>query len=332
MNIDTIIDKLSSQGFIRLNRHIGDYYSCYCPFHSDGKEKKPSSGILLRDQYRNGQHYPAGFFNCFTCHHAYQLEEFITELLKVNSIHMSGRDWLIKNDPDYDPDTEFEYLLPRDMMQSVVNSFALKQISSKSGVQKPSFISESELSKYRYTVQYMYDRKLTDTVIDLFDVGFDANFVPVGRKKSVPCVTFPVRDVHGNTLFICRRSIEGKSFYLPSNIEKSVYGLYELPQGCKSVIIAESCFNVLTSYVYGVPAVGLLGTGTPHQISQLRSLGVNEFVLGLDPDEAGDRACKRLKRALGDIAIIRRMNGIPEGKDINDLTKSEFLDIYRNRM
>ena len=52
----------------------------------------------------------------------------------------------------------------------------------------------------------------------------------------------------------------------------------------------------------------------------------------MDPDEAGDSACRRLKNALKDVAIVRRMIDIPIGKDINDLSKEEFVNIYNNRI
>ena len=105
---------------------------------------------------------------------------------------------------------------------------------------------------------------------------------------------------------------------------KPVYGLYELPKGCKSVIVCESAFNALTCWVYGKPAVALFGTGNSYQIQQLKELGVNEFILAFDPDEAGKRATAKLKKALHSIAIVWSFEGIPEGKDINDLTKKEF--------
>ena len=96
------------------------------------------------------------------------------------------------------------------------------------------------------------------------------------------------------------------------------------------MIIAESCFNVLTSYVYGVPALGLLGTGSGSQLDVLKTLGVSEFVIGTDNDEAGDKGANRIRKALSQVAIIRRMY-LPEGKDINDLTKDEFWEIFNAR-
>lgn len=186
------------------------------------------------------------------------------------------------------------------------------------------YISENELSSYRFTIPYMYERKLTDEIIEKFDIGYDANWIIPGRKKTTPCITFPVRGKNGNTLFLCRRSIQGKFFNYPDGVIKPVYGLFELPKNCKSVIICESCFNALTCWVYGKPAVALLGTGNPYQIQQLKELGVNEFILAFDPDEAGRKATEKLKRALRQVAIVWSFEGIPSGKDINNLSKEEF--------
>ena len=331
MDVEKVLEKMSYMGLIRKNRPIGNYYSCYCPLHNGGNEKKPSFGVLMHEEYRNGQLYPQGFCHCFSCGIAEPLPDLITDILKARGVSKKGTEWLKENVPGFEEDTEFEYLLPKELVQSAANKFAIEKIRSMSG--KPqSFVSEEELSNYRYTVEYMYKRRLTDDVIEKYDVGFDANFVPPGRKNKVPCITFPVRDKDGNTLFICRRSIEGKAFYLPYNVTKPVYGLYELPRNSRIVIIAESCFNVLTAVSYGYPAVGLLGTGTPYQISQLRSLGVSEFVLGVDPDEAGDKAAHKLKKQLKDVAIVRRMVNIPQGKDLNDLDKDQFVSIYNSRI
>ena len=177
----------------------------------------------------------------------------------------------------------------------------------------------------------MYDRKLTDEIIEKFDVGVDLHYVPADRVREVPCITFPVRDITGNTLFIYRRAISKKNFYMPAGLEKPIYGIYELGQTRDSVILCESIFNALTCYVYGYPALALFGTGTQLQIQSLKLLGVKEFILGLDPDEAGERGCKKLRNALKSVAIIRKMD-IPQGKDINDLSYDEFISSYENRI
>lgn len=325
VDVEVILEKLQYFGFIRIHKQVGNYMQIYCPFHSDGNERKPSCGVLLHEEYKNGRKYPQGWTHCFTCGYAESLPDMISDLLKLKSISQTGIDWLIQNIPGFEADfqAEFEKLVPDNVMDALTEKFAVDYIQSLTQP-KPEYVSEAELASYRYTVPYMYERKLTDAVIEQFDVGYDANWVAPGRKTPTPCVTFPVRDKSGNTLFFCRRSVQGKFFNYPTGVTKPVYGLYELPPNCKSVIICESCFNALTCWVYGKPAVALLGTGNAYQIQQLKELGVQEFILAFDPDDAGRRATNKLKRALKSVAIVWEFVGIPAGKDINDLTKEEF--------
>jgi DNA primase len=324
MDILEVIDKLAEFELIRKHKRVGNYMQIYCPFHNDGKERKPSCGILLVDEFRGGKKYPQGFTHCFTCGYAHTIDQTITDLLKQQNIQKSGVDWLVENIPGFElEDTESDFLIPNELMGALLSKYAVDYISTLTS-KKQEYVSEEELAKYRFTVPYMYERKLTDELIEKFDVGFDANWIPPGRKKPVPCITFPVRDINGNTLFFCRRAISTKLFNYPQGVTKPVYGLYELPNGCKSVVVCESCFNAITSTRYGRPAVALLGTGNSYQIQQLKELGVREFILAFDPDEAGQRATAKLKKALRSVAIVWSFDGIPPGKDINDLTQEEF--------
>ena len=327
MDVEKILRKLEELQYVRLSRINGDYYTVYCPFHKDGQERKPSCGVLLREQYRGGQRYPAGWWHCFTCGAAKSMVDAVTEILKSKNIGKSGLDWLKENIDGFEPDAEFESLIPDDLMVNVNEKFAVDYIQKATNPINTSYVSEEELASYRFTVPYMYQRHLDDWAIDKYDIGFDANHIPPGRKKPLPCITFPVRDVNGNTLFFCRRSIEGKYFNYPQGVVKPVYGLFELPKGVKSIIICESCINAITASIFGYPAVALLGTGNAYQIKQLRELGVNEFVICLDGDDAGNRGTSKLKKALSDVAIVWSIR-MPSGKDVNDCTKSEFDELY----
>ena len=317
-----LLEYMSSQGLIRLNKITGDYYSVYCPFHSNGQERRPSAGILLHDQYRNGQLYPELFFNCFTCHESGVATQWIPKLLSQKVVPESVKQY-IEEQIGSRVNTESGKLFSEQISKSLEAKFAIHSIQN---MNKPQieYIAEDELSNYRFTVPYMYDRKLTDDIIERYDVGVDLHYIPKGGNKEIPCITFPVRDNKGRSLFIVRRAIPIKRFYMPNNIQKPVYGIYELPKDCKSIVVVESCFNALTSVRYGRPAVALLGTGTPYQIEQLKRLGVREFILGFDPDEAGQRATLRLKKALKSVALVWQFDGIPDGKDINDLSEDEF--------
>lgn len=328
MDVEKVVDKLSEFGLIKTNRISGNWYSIYCPFHNDGNERRPSCGVLLHDEWRGGVKYPEGLFHCFTCGSAYTLVEAVSKILKLKGNPSNGIDWLKDNIPDFDLDDDDDSdLVSLNLIESLQTKYAVKTLLDKQPV---AYVSEEELSKYRYTVPYMYQRKLTDEVIQKYDIGVDLNWVPPGRSKPVPCITFPVRDKSMQTLFLCRRSIEGKLFNYPEGVTKPVYGIEMLPNNCKSVVICESCFNALTAVVYGYNAVALLGTSNAFQIEQLRRLGTSEFVLCMDGDDAGRRASRKLKRALSDVAIVWTIN-MPDGKDLNDCTKEEFDSLYMSR-
>lgn len=328
-DVETALDYMNTHNLIRLasstNTSSG-WRQLHCPFHNNGQERRPSCGCSLENSYSNGQERSAGTFHCFSCGATYSFGRGVQEILALKSTSLEAH-------PDLKPYVEGniyhedqQALIPEGLMASVVTKFAAESLRMRVLGQKK-YISEEELASYRFTVPYMYERKLTDEVIERYDVGFDGKFVPPGRSKPMPSITFPCRDATGKVSFICRRSIEGKFFSMPQGIEKDVYGIYELPKDTTEVIVCESVFNALTSVVYGRPAVALFGTGTPHQIDQLRKLGVKSFVLCLDNDPAGHKGTERLKKALSDVAIVWVMT-VPEGKDVNDLTGEEFEQCY----
>lgn len=330
MDVISILDKLESMRMIRTHKQVGNYMQIYCPFHSDGKEKKASCGVLLQEEHRGGRRYPEGLFHCFTCKYAKPMDQAVTDLLKLHGVSKSGIDWLSENIPGFNTSSaDYERMLSGDLMYGLMDKYAVEYVNSMLG-KKQEFISEEELASYRYTVPYMYERKMTDEIIEKFDVGYDGNWIPPGRKKPTPCITFPVRDRDGNTLFFCRRSIQGKIYNYPTGVSKPLYGIDMIPKGWNSIIICESIINALTAISWGYVAVALMGTGNSLQIQQLRELGAKEFVLCLDGDEAGRKASEKLKRALMRNAIVWTVN-IPDGKDVNDLTKEEFDILYLHR-
>jgi len=329
VDIIQIVNILEAHGLLHPTKQMQDWYQCKCPFHGGGNEKKPSFGISLHDQYRGGQSYPAGMYHCFACGASGNLVKLVTEILKLHDIKMTGQEWLIANVPGYDPEADFDYLIPESMMDAINNKYAIDYIQKITQPQ-PDYISEGELASYRFIVPYMYERKLTDEIIEKYDVGYDAKWVPPGRVKPVPCITFPIRDASGNTLFLCRRSIQGKLYNYPQGVTKPVYGIDMIPEGTHSLVICESCINTLTSVIYGKPAVGLLGTGNSYQIQQLKQLGMDEFVICTDGDDAGRHAAQKLKKQLQSVAFVWVIP-MPDGKDLNDLTKEEFDQLYAER-
>lgn len=328
--IRLVVDKLAEFQLIRPNRIINSYYSCYCPIHNDGQERKASFGILLQDEVRNGQVYKAGWCHCFACSYTGMLPQLITDILKSKSIPQSGKEWLLQNVPSVEIDeSSVDHLIPTDTMSSLLSQHAVNYIQSKTQGQI-NYVTEEELAKYRFTVPYMYERHLTDEIIEKYDIGYQGDWIPDGKKKPVPCITFPVKDKQGRTLFICRRSIAGKMYNYPTGVTKPLYGIDQVPEDCKSLFICESAINALTLATWGYTAVALLGTGNQYQIQQLRELGVAEFILCMDGDDAGYRASSKIKRQLQDCAIVWTVRMTP-GKDVNDCSREEFEKLYESR-
>lgn len=303
--LEELKHQLRRRGIIRFNEFkVGPRNIQFnCPIHANGQERKPSCGVSttpIRD-------IPSGTVHCFTCGYTATLEEMISHCFGKDDMGSYGREWLIKHFLTVSVENRKDLALD------------LTRGSRQSNIR---YIEESELDQYRYYHPYMYKRKLTDEIIEKFDVGYDDHFELKDKdgkvKQILRCLTFPVRDISGNTLFIARRSVDVKFFHYPEGVSKPIYGIYELPKEADEVIICESILNALTCWVYGKPAIALNGLGTDYQYEQLKRLSARKFIIALDPDEAGYRATQRLKKELEGIKLITRYE-IPHGKDLNVL-------------
>lgn len=315
-----ILTEVRNQVLLQQNRNIlrkikrsGNNIMICCPNHKDGQERNPSCGVSLT--YLDGK--PPGTAHCFACGYIDSLEGLISKCFGYDDPSF-GLQWLMDN---YVGDTEVgRPELKLDYSRDIPINLATAN----------NYVTEQELSSYRYYHPYMYKRKLTNEVIEKYDIGYQKDFVFDKNWEPTEVITFPVRDINGNCLFVSRRSIHGKTFFLPKEFIKPVYGLYELPKDAKEVIICESVINALTCVVYGKPAVALFGTGDEAQYNTLSNLPIRKYILALDPDNAGNKGIYRiLKSRLRNKMLTRLI--IPEGKDINDLTKFEFdnlLEIF----
>ena len=172
----------------------------------------------------------------------------------------------------------------------------------------------------------MYERKLTDEVIELFDVGYD---------PETDMVTFPVRDIYGDCLFVARRSVKGKYFHYPSGAEKPLYGVFEisrLPYIVNEVWVTESMFNCLTLWTHGIPAVALNGTGSKYQLEELSKLTCRSLVIALDPDAAGRCGTQKIRHFLKDSHKILYTVQYTDDRDINDLSYEECEQLINSKI
>lgn len=307
--LDMLKFDLAQHGVNRFHifRNNGDNVQTNCPFHKNGQERKPSFGV-------NGE---IDKCHCFSCGWAGTIEEMISELYGYQDEGKFGKRWLIKRFNTVEIETRPNIMEGFNVRRGVTFNHGKNFANAETDRQidgTGSGITEEELDKYRYIHPYMYERGLTDEIIERFDVGYDKE-----RKE----ITFPVRDIEGRCVFVAGRSTERKFFRLPKGMDKPIYQGYRFFDGSyKVAYITESFLNCLTCWKYDKPSMAMIGTGNKKQYEILNKLPVREYILAFDPDEAGRKAKERFRKNVHG-KIIKELV-YPDNRDINDL-QEEFL-------
>ena len=288
------INKINLLGVIQ---DTSDNVMVSCPYHKDGQERRPSMGIKKSD----------GTCHCFACGTVVGLPEMISHCFGYDSLTGAfGWEWLLKN---------FLTVSVDERQPIELNLERHKHTTPK----EVEYVSEEELDSYRYYHPYWGTRKITDKrLIELFDLGFD---------PKTNCITMPVRDVQGHTLFVARRSVRYKYFNYPRGVEKPLYGLYELSKQHSfpsEIIVCESMIDALTVWQYDKYAVALNGLGTALQFKQLRDLPCRKIILATDADEAGMQARERIMKNVSNKLITQYVWDVHVAKDLNDMDKEMF--------
>lgn len=297
--IMTILTTLKSElhnGLLKdIESETQDNIPITCPSHKNGRENRPSCYVYCR---KDNDKVEYGRVHCFTCGYSVSLPEFIGDCFGQSEEF--GKSWLIQRFGtmvDYDED----YLEP------IILDKHKKQ-----------YLDESILNRYMYYHPYMWKRGLSKEVVDRFGVGYD---------KDYNSITFPVWDESGNLVMITSRSVASKYFHIEKNKDKPVYLLNFVNQDkIDKVYVTESQINALTLWSWGYPAIALFGTGSSHQYDILNKSGIRNYVLCFDGDLAGDKGKNRfIKNIRKDVLVSHKV--IPNGKDVNDLTKQQFENL-----
>lgn len=316
-DIQSILDMLkfdlAQHGVNRFHifRNNGENVQTNCPFHKDGQERKPSFGV-------NGE---IDKCHCFACGWSGTIEEMISELYGYQDEGKFGKRWLIKRFNTVEIETRPNIMEGFNARNNItirnnndIHRFKQHIQGDKSSEQYSGEITEEELDKYRYIHPYMYERGLTDEIIERFDIGYD---------KARDEITFPVADLYGTVRFIASRSVKNKFFRLPRGEDKPIYQGYRFVTGMyRTAYITESFLNCLTCWKYNKPAMAMIGTGNKKQYEILNKLPVREYILAFDPDEAGRKATERFRKNVHG-KIIKELV-YSDNRDINDL-QEEFL-------
>ena len=284
----------SSRGdrYFKDIKENNDYLMVTCPFHKNHNENKPACGIFLKEH--NG--FKKGDFHCFACGESGNASKLVSYVLNIS--YEDAENYLIHN-------------FGGDFVENDLPPIELNPI-------KENFLNENILKDYDFYHPYMWERKLTKEITDKFRVGYD---------KIRNAITFPVWDIKSNLKMVTARSVTTKRFWIPENIDKPVYLLnFIVKEGIDTVYVCESQINTLYAWSLGYPAIGLIGTGSFNQYRELRKSGIRNFILCLDGDTAGYKATKRFIENMKNDVIISVVE-IPQGKDLNDLSKEEFENL-----
>lgn len=275
-----------------------------CPYHSDGAERKPSAGIRKED----------GLFHCFACNEVHSLPEVISHCFEKDDGGMYGMQWLLRN---------FSATAREENRNVKFDISRNKKTPDNNGVaiRSNNYIPDEELDKYRYVHPYILKRGVSEKIVELFDIGWDS---------KTDCITFPNLDKYGNCLFVAKRSVKQKFFQYPKDVQKELYGIYQLYQldpFPSEVYVCESMIDCLYLWTFDIPACAMNGLGNEIQFKQLRELPCRQLILATDADEAGQAARKRIRMNMQNMKIIKEVV-LPKGrKDINDCSAVEIQNL-----
>lgn len=279
-----------------IGQEKGDTIMIQCPFHKEGQEKHPSCSVYIK---RDNPNIYYGTVHCFTCGKKVPFYTLVGKCFDRDDEF--GKEWLLDNYGD-----------------TIVSSEEILPEITFEKKQKVKILDESILNEYSSKCDYLNNRGISQEILDLFHIKYD----PKSRT-----VVFPVWDEHNNLSFLTRRSVDTKRFFIDDQAQKPVY-LYNFVKqwAIDSVFIVESQINCLTLWTWHYPALALFGTGSKHQYEILKKSGIRNYCLAFDGDDAGRKGARRfIENMPQDILISVAL--LPEGKDINDLSFDEFLNL-----
>lgn len=260
-------------------------------------------------------------FNCFSCGESGNLINLVSYVFDINYLQAYTK--IIK---DY----------------SVISQDLLEDVEEDC---EEEVVTEEEIFNYRKKRHsYIESRGISDYTLQKYEIGYD--------EKNYS-ITFPVRDLYGNPLFIIKRRVDSKFFHIPKNAPKSevLYGLNYLYGKVKKVFLVEGPIDVLSCYEAKLPAVGLMGrTLSRDQLKLLLLAGIEEVVLFLDNDKWGVKgnldAYKLIERTpikievfkypkqwgidTEDEILFKDPNELLLGNKLINIKTQTFLDYYFN--
>lgn len=265
--------------------------------HKGGFERHPSCQVFADPDDEFTEY---GKVHCFSCGYSASLPKFVGYCFEEDE--KFGEEWLLlRCETAFISDIKY-----------------LPEITIDKPKESVQLLDESELKKYQYYHEYMWKRKLSKEIVDRYEVGYDP-------KQNM--LIFPVRDEKSRLRFVTGRSVTSHRFMIPKDTDKPVYLLYDMiRRNVNHVYICEGQIDALYLNSIGLEAVALIGTGSRYQYEILNKSGIRNFTLMLDGDAAGRKGIQRFQSNIRDDVLVNVIY-LPEGKDVNDLSKEEIYKL-----
>lgn len=311
--LDKILSTLKSEltnGKLMKIENRGSEFRVTCPNsqHKNGQESKPSCNLCATTD----ANVDFGTCHCFSCGFSGPLYHFVAECFDKEDEF--GKEWLIER---------FGQTLVDDGVSSLLDNITFDDCFNKVKINSIDTNKNKEyLDKLQVWHPYMSKRKLSREICEKFEIKYDSKY---------DCIVFPVYDENNKLYMMTKRSVTGKQFYIDKDIDKPIYLLnHILNNNIKYAIVAESQINALYCQSLGLSAIATFGCNiTKKQFDLLNKSCIRHYIVAFDGDDAGYRGIKKFANNIRKDVFVDVLK-IPKGKDINDLTKDEIVELLEN--
>ncbi|WP_051619138.1 DNA primase [[Mycoplasma] collis] len=297
--------------FIAIQKK-GNNYIALCPFHGDSN---PS--LIISNQKR--------IFKCFSCNVAGGIIDFVMKFNKINYFNALklinekfSLNLELKNE-NYTNNVAIEY---NELEKNLINANSISSVIFKLNLQ-------NELTTNTKLKLFFHKRKLTQEIIQQFDIGFSdddslrfKDFL-INKKKIAKDVLinaslltenenlffanrviFPIKNEFNHIVGFSGRIIDNNdnvakylnssqnSLFSKSKILFNFYQANNYINDKKEIIICEGFMDVIALYKINIKnVVALMGTALTNE--HIRLLKDKKIILWLDGDRAGKSATKK---------------------------------------
>ncbi|MEG2079997.1 MAG: DNA primase [Oscillospiraceae bacterium] len=330
--------------YVTLKRK-GKILSGLCPFHN---EKTPSFTVYPETQS----------YYCFGCGAGGDVITFIRDIENLDYIEaakfLADRVGLALPQDNFDNGLSKKRTLIYEANREAARFFNA-QLYEKNG---------------RNAIEYFYNRKLSDSTIRKFGLGYapdtwdsllkhmkdkgfseqllyEANLIRLSVKNEKKHyydsfknrVMFPIVDLRGNVVAFGGRVLDDtKPKYLNTNdtlVYKKGNELFALNIAKKtkaeSIILCEGYMDVIALHQAGFNnAVAGLGTALTEEQAHLLSRYTSEVIICYDSDEAGQKAAKKAISIFSKTTLRIKVIQMQGGKDPDDIIKKFGAERFKN--